>query len=278
MTRAVQSIPLDKIIVQDRLRDTDAAWVSALAASIRQVGLLEPILVRKVSQPGNDLRVFYVLVAGAHRLAAVREAGLEKIDCHVSDLSEDEARLAEIDENLMRRELCALDRAVSLAERQEVYERLHPASAKGGDRKSAEYNEKIKTQTLRFENFTEEAAEKTGLSRRTIQDAIALAKALSPELRAEIAGTDLAKNAAQLKALTRCPPSERLDIVRAMKANGKAKVIDGLRITRGADPDAPPPISDSEKWIRKFWALWAEGQKRWKDEVLRELTKDRSGS
>lgn len=270
MTTTIE-IPCQQIMPGKRLREIDPAWVEVLAGSIAELGLLEPILVRP-HFAATEESPLYLLVAGAHRLEAAQMAGLETVPCHVSEMGADEARLAEIDENLMRQELNALDRAVFLAERKAVYERLNPEAKNGGDRKSGDFS----SQTLRSDRFTLDAAERCGLSERTIQDAVALANALGQELCAALQGSDLARNAAQLKALAKQAPSDRLEIVRLMQEHGDVKVIDGYRRLKGGDPDADLPMTRKEKWLRDMAALWARGDKGWRDEFLRDLKRKAS--
>lgn len=266
----IENIEISRIVVGERLREVDPDWVSALAASIQSLGLLEPIIVRKHFSWSEELPV-YLLVAGAHRHAAAEEAGLQVVPAHISEMSADEARLAEIDENLMRQELTALDRAVFLCERKDVFERLNPQARHGGDRKS----EQTKSQTLRLDRFTAEAAEKCGLSERTIQGAIALAKALTPEVRKAISGSELARNASQLKALAKQPPEDHLRLVSLMQAEGKAKVLDAVRLAGLADGG---PVADREPpediWMRKMLALWATADaKRWQERFLASVSR-----
>ncbi|SDF10919.1 ParB/RepB/Spo0J family partition protein [Rhodobacter capsulatus] len=262
MTTVVE-IPCTRIMPGQRLREIDPAWVEILSVSIANLGLLEPILVRP-HFAATEKSQLYMLVAGAHRLEAAMLAGLEAVPCHVSDMGADEARLAEIDENLMRQELNALDRAVFLAERKEVYERLNPVNTYGGDRKSRD----AKSQTLRVDRFTRDAAEKCGLSERTIQDAVALAKALPPEVRAAVQGTALAKNAAQLKALAKQPPADRLEILQIMKDRGCEKVAEAARALH-RPTETPVQLAPEEIWQRKMQALWATAQAEgWKDRFL----------
>lgn len=266
----IQNIEIDRIVVGERLREVDPDWVAALAVSIQTLGLLEPIIVRR-HFASTEEEPRYLLVAGAHRLAGAEEAGLDLVPAHISEMSADEARLAEIDENLMRQELTALDRAVFLAERKSVYERLHPDTKKGGDRRSQEYKDETKAQSLRFGAFTSEAAEKCGLSKRTIQDAIALADALSPEVRKALSGTDLARNAKQLKELAKQPEGDRLKLVEIMQAKGMIKVLDAIRELRPDAPNAPIAVRESPEaiWMRKMLALWATADTRgWQDRFL----------
>ena len=112
-----------------RLRTTlDQDWVAVLADSMGEVGQLTTIDVELGAN--GALR----LVAGAHRLAAAQRLGWVTISAlvHAEGDTPDAARLREIDENLVRRELSALDRALHLAERKKVYERLYPEARHGG--------------------------------------------------------------------------------------------------------------------------------------------------
>ena len=101
----ILELPLASIEVgSDRARDLDPAWAEGLAGSIAAQGLMQPIVVRPL-----DGR--YGLVAGLHRLEAFRLMGRETIPAVLHALfTEDEAKLAEVMENLARNELIALDR------------------------------------------------------------------------------------------------------------------------------------------------------------------------
>jgi ParB family transcriptional regulator, chromosome partitioning protein len=85
-------------------RQFDPAEIAALADSLRQHGMLQPILVRAV----NDR---YQLVAGERRLRASIEARLHEIPARVMDL--DDQRVSELAmvENLQREDLNALEKA-----------------------------------------------------------------------------------------------------------------------------------------------------------------------
>jgi ParB/RepB/Spo0J family partition protein len=91
--------------------------VARLASSIERIGLRTPVTVRympeRPSASGTDDS--YVLVTGAHRLAAVKLLGWQKIECFVSDCNEVDAQLWEIAENLHRAELTVLERDEQIA-------------------------------------------------------------------------------------------------------------------------------------------------------------------
>lgn len=93
--------PVDSIIVGERDRE-DLGDVEALAASIRAVGLLHPIVVTR------DRR----LIAGGRRLAAVRALGWTEVAVTVVDLdSVGDALRAEADENTQRKPLTPYEAA-----------------------------------------------------------------------------------------------------------------------------------------------------------------------
>jgi ParB family chromosome partitioning protein len=85
-------------------RQFDATEIAALADSLRQHGMLQPVLVR----PHGDR---YQLIAGERRLRASIEARLHEIPARVMEL--DDQRISELAmvENLQREDLNALDKA-----------------------------------------------------------------------------------------------------------------------------------------------------------------------
>src|SRR6516162_9573995 len=101
----VKQVDLDVIDVVKRQRPIDNETVARLAESIRAIGLRTPITVRYFAdrKSADGTTDSYVLVAGAHRLAAVKSLGWEKIDCiEVSDNDIDAERW-EIAENRQSR-------------------------------------------------------------------------------------------------------------------------------------------------------------------------------
>ena len=80
----------------------DPVALAALTASIRERGVLEPILVRRVERG-------YELVAGERRTRAAREAGLTHVPAIVLDLDDREALEISIMENLQREDLNAVE-------------------------------------------------------------------------------------------------------------------------------------------------------------------------
>ena len=76
-------------------RTMNKAAVSELAASIRANGLLQPLLVRPISETHGK----YEVVCGNRRLLALRESGVQQCAVTIRDLSDDEAADAQQVEN-----------------------------------------------------------------------------------------------------------------------------------------------------------------------------------
>jgi len=103
----VRVIPIDRISPnpeQPRLA-FDATSLEELAASIREHGVLQPILVRPL---GNNE---FQLIAGERRWRASRAAGQQTIPALVEDIDDDTALEISIIENLQREDLSPLDEA-----------------------------------------------------------------------------------------------------------------------------------------------------------------------
>ncbi len=79
-----------------------------LVASIKEKGVLQPVLVRPTGA-GSGGRIIYEVIAGNRRLAAAKIAGLEYIPAQIVEMNDIEAREAQIIENLQREDIHPLD-------------------------------------------------------------------------------------------------------------------------------------------------------------------------
>lgn len=181
-----------------RVRDVDQDRVVVLAADIKANGLLQPIGVVE-EETGR-----FTLTFGLHRLTACDlHLGFNEIDARVEPhnwVRPQERRVQEIMENLNRESLTMLERAESLAALKVLHEELYPQTKNGGDRKSA----KRRNQNEIF-SFSQEAAEKTGLSRRAIEIAVAIVTKLDEDVKHRLRGTWLADHQAGLRLLSEQP-------------------------------------------------------------------------
>lgn len=251
----VEQIRIDLIIEGDRVRLLNPARVMQLADSIDDQDLIHPITVRP-----DATETGYVLVSGGHRLAAAKVLGWKTIPANVRKLTDEEALQIEVEENLLREDLPALDRALHLAARKSSYEAEFPETKHGHNRVDNVVN------SPRPRRFTAKMADELGVGERDIQRAIEIANAITPDLHAEIHGTPLADNQAQLLKLAARPPEDRAALVRTMKDRGVYKVEAARRLQAGIEEPAPLPLE--EAWQRKMRALWAGGKKAWQRRFL----------
>lgn len=82
----------------------DDPELTDLAGSMQQLGVLEPLLVRR--KPSG-----YELIAGHRRLAAAKQAGLKQVPCIIRDLTDQQAYEAHFIENLQRKDLTDYEKA-----------------------------------------------------------------------------------------------------------------------------------------------------------------------
>jgi ParB family chromosome partitioning protein len=94
----------------------DQAALEELAASIKSQGLIQPVLVRPLSTPGQ-----FELVAGERRWRACRMAGLETIDCIVRRMDDYESMAIALIENLQREDLNPIEEARALGQIKEHF-------------------------------------------------------------------------------------------------------------------------------------------------------------
>lgn len=149
-----------------RIRKADSKQVAAIAESIKEVGLLNPITVSpaKITFNGQQMDG-YQLVAGLHRLEACKSLGWSEIDAHVVDLDEQRRIIAECDENLCGSVLTPTERATFTAKRKEAYEALHPETRHGAIGNGREKSCQLGNSTA---SFADDQADKTGQSKRAV--------------------------------------------------------------------------------------------------------------
>ncbi|HAB01342.1 MAG TPA: stage 0 sporulation protein J [Ruminococcaceae bacterium] len=87
-------------------KDFDAEALAALADSVREHGVLQPILVRPISESR------YQIVAGERRWRASKMAGLTEIPAVIREMTEEETMQLAMIENLQREDLNAIEEAL----------------------------------------------------------------------------------------------------------------------------------------------------------------------
>jgi len=188
--------------------------LDALARSIREVGVLQPVVVRRTDEGG------YALVAGERRLRAARIAGLATIPAVIRDSDDAESLREALIENLHREDLGALELAEAF---QELLEDLGATQ--------------------------EDLAERLGVSRPHVTNTIRLLQ-LPPEIQQLLAQGSL--SAGHARALLALPDAEA-QVTLALRAAAEALSVReveelvrayGEPAAKQARKPAAPPADD----------------------------------
>lgn len=158
------NIKISEIVLRPN-RKIDSKKVEALAESIKQVGLINPVTI------SNDDNV---LICGHHRIEACKALGHETIKCEMINLDPLHKELLQIDENLVKNDLSVLDRCLQMARKKAIYEELNPdASVHGGDRKASR---------RKVDSFVRDTARRSGRSESTIKSEIKIGRSLGTDV------------------------------------------------------------------------------------------------
>lgn len=178
-------IRIDTVTTFARARQATRQQVEALAASIREVGLLNPITVQKADTG-------HALIAGLHRLEACKSLGWTEIPATVLDLDEHRRVIAECDENLCAPSLTPVERAEFTRRRKDAYEALHPETRREATlKKGDEVPSRQVGETGNAARFTADTAASTGQSERVVQRDAERGSKVCDEALALIRGTRL---------------------------------------------------------------------------------------
>jgi ParB/RepB/Spo0J family partition protein len=109
--RDLGQVPIGSIFLGPNVRVPDADGLKELAASVKESGILEPVLV--VGEGPGKLTGGkpYALVAGFRRVAAAKLVGLSEVPARLLDLSNLEVLEVQLVENLQREGLNEVDEA-----------------------------------------------------------------------------------------------------------------------------------------------------------------------
>ena len=90
-------------------RDMSQVALEELATSIRQQGIIQPIIVRPIAEGG------YEILAGERRWRAARIAGLSHVPCLIKEVADQEAMAIGLIENIQREDLNVIEESRALA-------------------------------------------------------------------------------------------------------------------------------------------------------------------
>jgi ParB/RepB/Spo0J family partition protein len=199
----------------------DQAALDELSASIREHGVLQPILVRPLG-PNT-----YQIVAGERRWRASRQAGLESIPALIEEIDDDTALEIAIIENLQREDLTPLDEAA-------MYDRMiheHGYSIRRLADKLGKDKGYLENR-LRLADAPPEIRELVSLRKDSLSHAYELMKVEDPKKRRRLA-EQVARGELTLLKLRE-------------KIEGRARTIRSIDVTETPAPDAEPAVTEVE--------------------------------
>lgn len=232
-----QTIDIDQIKIGHRRRPCKPEKILTLAESIHRNGILQPVV----------LDANWELKAGFNRVTAARKAGLTQIPYVIpDDLAGFKSMgrsprhnkmlgdLAEIDENLIRDDLNALERAQWVAARLEITDELDKLDPAPGAR--------LKT--------IKEQAEEMGLSARTLQECKQIVTGIAPEVQDMLAGTEPAEHQKQLLQLARIEDADQQKQAAEKLIAGKSIKSHVAQATGKMEWYSPPPYVEAARaWM-----------------------------
>ena len=226
---AVRNVPVDRVDPnpnQPRLA-MDKAGLDDLTASVREHGVLQPILVRPL--PAGR----YQLVAGERRWRAATAAGLTVIPALIEEIDDETALEISVIENLQREDLTPLDEAMIYDKmiRQHGYSIRKLAQKLGKDKGYLENR-------LRLADAPAEIRELVSVRKDTLSHAYELLKVTDPKKRKKLADM-VARGELSLVKLR-----ERIDETpRPKRAPGPVKAAVGR-----ATPEDAPEAETEASW------------------------------
>lgn len=190
-------IPIEDIEPNPRQPRQDIGDLTELVASVRENGILEPVLVRP---DGGRFQI----IAGERRYRAALEVGLAELPCIVRDATDAEVMELALVENLQRKDLSAFEEADGL-----------------------------KALALTYGYTHEKMAKKLGKSRTSITETLALT-AMPEDVRELCRRADIHAKSLLLQVVRQSEPRKMAEFVERLRRDGAATRHDARRILREA--------------------------------------------
>jgi ParB family chromosome partitioning protein len=258
----VKLLRLDEIDIPKGRREIDKAKVDDLAKSIEQIGLQHPITVR---QKGCR----YELVAGWHRLEAVRKLGREAILARITLMPPTEAKMWEISENLHRSELTVQERADHIEQWRKLCE----------EKKGAQVGHPGGKQP--HDAGVSEVSRELGVPRQEVERARKIAS-ISPEAREAVKEAGLDDNQSALLEVAKEPPEQQAARVAELKqkrasarrsAKLKVKAGKAENETANSRPKSLSELQAETRVLKGELPKFVEGYERRVGNLLAENTR-----
>lgn len=209
ITNGLLMVPIERIFPnpnQPRKRFSTEE-IASLSSSIRETGLIQPIIVRKHSSSSGSVQQFEI-VAGERRFRAARDAGLTTVPVLLRELTDKEALELGIIENIQRADLNPIEEA-------EAYQRL--------------INE--------FGESQQDVAKSVGKDRASIANALRLLK-LPPEVLRHIVEGRLSAGHGRALLMADTPAKQRFLAEKIIKEALSVRAAEQLSQGAGAEKKA----------------------------------------
>jgi ParB family chromosome partitioning protein len=190
-------VPIEDIEANPHQPRRSLGELAELTASIREKGILEPLLVRSIE--GRRFQI----IAGERRYRAALEAGLDEVPCIVRESSDAETMELALIENLQRKDLTAFEEADGLQALAESHGYTH-----------------------------EKMAEKLGKSRSSITEALSLA-AMPEEVRQMCRLADIQSKSLLIQIVRQPDSKKMLALLERFQKEGVSTRQDARQVAAG---------------------------------------------
>lgn len=251
----LKTIPISQIYVGQRIRPIDDEAALAIAASMAERGLINPITVRPTpAANGGDTP--YTLVTGGHRIRAAELNQWHEIEANIVSMDAVEAQLTELSENIYRKELSKLDRAIFVVKYREVYEEKFGKIDRTRNLKVGSNSPKGQNAPSVFapgRQISERIQDELGFSADKYKRATRIGLGISSVLQSAIRGTAAENDQTQLLKLSKLPADDQAKIAAGLK-----ELPDLKRVMEMAIPKATsaPEADVQAEVLAKLLSAW----------------------
>lgn len=222
--QGISQIPVDKITPNPRQPRAhfDPEQLQELAASIREHGVIQPVIVT-----GSEQEDRYVLVAGERRWMAARQAGMSRVPAIIREASDQQLVELALVENVQRADLNPLEAAEAYRQLSQEFGLSHEdISSRVGKSRSAITN------TLRLLNLPQAAQKALVDAEISEGHARALLSLPTPQAQTAVLQTILKKN------------------LNVRQTEELVRSLSGQKPLRASTPEPPPEIKALEERLR----------------------------
>ncbi|MCA2999281.1 MAG: ParB/RepB/Spo0J family partition protein [Rhodocyclaceae bacterium] len=184
----------------------DQAALAELADSIKQRGIVQPILVREISHSGGEEK--FEIIAGERRWRAAQLAGLATVPVLVRDIADDAALGIGLIENIQRENLNAMEEATGIQRLIDEFHLTHDEAAKAVGRSRSAVSNLLRL--LELAKPVQDMVMAQKLDMGHARALLSLAKSKQVELAHQIVHKNLSvRDAERLAKTSNAPPKSR---------------------------------------------------------------------